>query len=230
MTSSAKAERSLLVRLLLACGAIGPLFFIVMFLIEGATRSGYNPLRQPVSSLSLGEFGWTQVTNFIITGSLLIAFAIGLQLALRSSGGGVWGPLLIGLAGIGLIGAGIFSLDPLNGYPPGTPLMPAVRSQHGRLHDLFGVPVFLGLPIACFVFSRRFARLDERGWALYSILAGLGMFVTFVLAGLGFGQVPGFAGFAGLVQRLSIVIGFTWIALLAVYWLRAPVRDSQKSG
>ena len=214
-------------RSLLVCGVIGPLFFILVFLLEGATRAGYNALRQPVSSLSIGESGWMQAANFMITGSLLLAFAFGLRVALRNSPGRVWGPLLIGLAAIGLIGAGFFTTDPLNGYPPGTPLMPALRSQHGRLHDLFGVPVFLGLPIACFVFSFRFARLGDPAWAVYSLLSGLLMFVTFVLAGMGFSQTPGYADFAGVYQRISIITGWTWMALLAVHLLGRPIPGSK---
>lgn len=204
-------------RLLLTCGVIGPLLFILLFLIEGATRADYNPFRQPVSSLSNGEPGWMQQTNFIITGSLLIAFAFGLRRSLRTS---LWGPLLLGLVGVGLIGAGIYIADPLNGYPPGTPLIPTVRSEHGKLHDLFGIPVFLGLPIACFIFGRWFARRRERGWVVYSILSGIAMFVFFVLAGMGFSQTLSFAEIAGVFQRLSLIIGLGWIALLGVRFLR----------
>ena len=87
----ALAKRSF-ARLPLACGVIGPLFFILVFLIEGATRMDYNPLRHPVSSLSYGDLGWMQAANFIITGSLLLAFAIGLRRTLRLSKGSVWGP------------------------------------------------------------------------------------------------------------------------------------------
>lgn len=213
-------------RLLLACGVIGPPFFIVVFLIQGATRAEYSPLRHPVSALSIGELGWIQAANFVITGLLLLAFAVGLRLALRPSRGSFWGPLLVGLAGIGLIGAGLFTADPINGYPPGTPLVPTQRTAHGLLHDLFGIPVFLGLPIACFVFTYRFARLGQRGWAAYSALSGFAMFVAFVLAGMGFGQVPGLAEFAGVFQRLSIAAGWAWIALLAVHLLRTPARNA----
>ncbi len=66
------------------------------------------------------------------------------------------------------------------------------------------------------MFCRRFATLGERGWAIYSILAGLGMLVTFVLAAVGFMQNPSLVNFAGVFQRLSIIIGLTWIALLAL--------------
>ncbi len=209
-------------RRLLACGIIAPLFFIVAFLIAGAVRPGYDPLRQPVSSLSIGAAGWTQIANFLITGSLLIAFAVGLRRALRPA---FWGPLLIGLAGLGLVGAGLFVADPLNGYPPGAPLVPVARSTHGRLHDLFGVPVFLGLPIAGFVFTRLFARRGERGWAVYSFMSALAMFVLFVVAGMGFNQTPGLSAFAGVFQRLSLAAGLGWVALLADHLRKLPVPN-----
>lgn len=213
-------------RLLLACGVIGPLFFITVFLIEGATRPDYSPLRHPISSLSYGDWGWMQRTNFVITGLLLFAFAIGFRRVLRSSNGSVWGPRLIGLAGIGLIGAGIFIADPLNGYPPGTPLIPTERTVHGVLHDLFGVPVFLGLPIACFVFRRQFARMGERKWAVYSGINGLAMLIAFVFTSMGLNQVPGFAELAGLFQRLTVTIGLTWIASLAIHFMKISERMS----
>jgi len=47
---------------------------------------------------------------------------------------------------------------PVSGYPPGTSdKLLAYSSIYTALHDLFSVPVFFGLPIACFVFARRFA-------------------------------------------------------------------------
>jgi hypothetical membrane protein len=217
MATSAKAlrEQSLALKLLLACGAIGPLLFIIVFLIEGVTRPDYNPLRDPVSSLSIGDLGWIQAANFLMVGLLLFAFAIGLWRALKAPRGIVWESLLIGLAGIGLFGAGIFTTDPIYGYPPSTPLVLAQYSTHGHLHDLFSVLFFLGLPIACFVFCRRFATSGEPGWAIYSVLTSLAMLVTFVLAGMGFSQNPSLVNVAGVFQRLSIAIGLIWIALLA---------------
>lgn len=211
-------------RRMLAASAVGPLIFIITFLIEGALRAGYNPLRQPVSSLSIGETGWTQIANFIISGCLIAIGAAGLR---RS--GSTWGPILIGLAGIGLIGAGFFVTDPLNGYPPGSPLVPAVRSTSGKLHDLFGTPVFLGLPIGGFVFGRHFARRRDGRWAVASILSGTSMLVFFVLASMGFAQQPGFSEIAGVFQRLSIASGLLWITALAVHVMRSPAADTSRS-
>ena len=161
--------QSLATKLLLACGAIGPLLFIAVFLIEGTTRSDYNPLRYPISSLSIGNLGWIQAANFLMVGLFLFAFAFGLRRVLRASRGvGVfWGPLLFGLAGLGLFCAGIFTTDPIYGYPPSAPLVLAQYSVHGHFHDIFSLLLFIALPAACFVFCRRFATLGERGWAVY---------------------------------------------------------------
>jgi hypothetical membrane protein len=214
------AEQPLTLRLLLACGVIGPLFFIIVFLIEGAVRPDYSLLRHPVSALSMEDRGWIQVANFIITGLLLLAFALGLRRVLLPASGTMQRIVLISLVGIGLIGAGIFVIDPLNGYPPGTPLVPEEGSVHGNLHNLFSLAFFVGLPIACFSFRRQFARSNEHGWAIYSALSGIAIFVLFVLSGLGFYQVAaGLADVAGVFQRLSIITGLIWIALLALRFM-----------
>lgn len=213
------------------CGAVaGPLFTLSWFL-QGLRRADYDPMRYAVSSLSVGESGWIQIVTFIITGLLIVAFSVELRRRLQRTSGSVWGPLLIMLLGIGLIGAGIFVTDPLNGYPPGTPILPTERTTHGILHDLFGIPFFLGLPIACIVFSRFFSRQGERGWSLYSLLSGIGMFAVFFVARLGFRLLPAYPTLAakfGLLQRIVITIGLAWLTLLAIYMLKAPSKMESK--
>jgi hypothetical protein len=212
-------------KLLLVCGMIaGPLFTIV-WLIEGATRANYHPLRHPVSSLALGNFGWTQVANFIVVGLLTLAFAVGLYRGLQVFGGSRWGPVLIGAYAVGLLGAGVFLTDPVSGYPPGTPdMLVGYSSVYAMLHDLFSVPTFVGLPIACFVLARRFAAWGEPGWAIYSALSGLACATTFVLTSAGFAQTEGLVNLAGLLQRITITIGWIWLTLLAIYVLKAQSR------
>ena len=207
---------------LLACGVIGGPLFVVAFLIESATRADYDPLRHPVSSLALGDSGWTQVVNFIVAGLLMLAFAVGLRRALRSLGGSTWGPLLVGVWAIGLLGAGIFVTDPVSGYPPGTSDRLYGYSWHGVLHDLFSLPAFVALAAACFVFGYRFTVRGERGWAIYSIVTGVVFTVAFVLSSAGFGQAEGLVDLAGLFQRIGVIVGFGWLTLLAVHLLRGP--------
>ena len=104
-------------------GVVGPVLFVAVFLVEGAIRPGYDPVRLQVSYLSLGERGAIQVASFLVTGVLLGAFAIGLRRRLSAAGGrGARGvPIAVGALSLGLLIAGVFSTAPAFGYPPGTP-------------------------------------------------------------------------------------------------------------
>jgi hypothetical membrane protein len=207
-------------RALLACGAIAGPLFTVAWALEGATRPDYQPLRHPVSSLELGDWGWTQQANFVVAGLLTLGFAVGLRRALRPLGGSRWGPLLVAAHGIGLVGAGIFVTDPVSGYPPGTPgHLPAYSSAHAALHDLVSVGTFVGLPLASLVLARRFAGWGQRRWAAYSAATGIAMAVGTVLTSMAFNQVEPLVAFGGLFQRTTVTIGWTWLTLLAIHLL-----------
>jgi hypothetical protein len=206
---------------LLACGVMAGPLFVIAFLVEGATRANYDPLRHPVSSLALGDSAWMQTANFIVAGLLTLAFAAGLRRVLRPGKGSTWGPLLVGVWAVGLLGAGIFVTDPVSGYPPGATDRAVQYSWHGALHDLFSLPAFVGLAAACFVFGRWFAGRGERGWAIYSAVSGVVFAVAFVLSSAGFGQAEGLVDLAGLIQRFGVTVGFSWLTLLAVHFLRS---------
>ena len=208
-------------RMLLLGGALaGPLFTLAWFL-EGLPRATYDPTRHPISSLSLGEFGWTQVANFIVTGILTLVLALGLQKALQSQGRAAWVPTLITIVGIGFLGSGFFATDPLSGYPPGTPPMLLPPTLIGALHVFFAAFIF-GLPLACFVMVQIFNDQRERNWALYSKLTAVAFIMVYLLAMAGFLQVPGLVDYAGLLQRISIIIGLTWMTILPIYLLKHP--------
>jgi hypothetical membrane protein len=195
---------------------VAPAVFVVSFLVQGALRPGYDPLRHPVSSLVLGSpAGWVQIVTFVVTGGLVAAYAG----ALARSGAGRWTPILLAAVGIGLVGAGIFPTDPINGYPPGAP-DPAPRTAAGQLHDLFSTPVFTALPAAALVLGARFSRVDERTWAGYSRLTAALFWVCFGLSSAGFAGVPALVPTGGLWQRLSLVIGLGWLAATALRWWR----------
>jgi hypothetical protein len=84
-------------RALLACGvAAGPLF-VVVGLAQMLTRDGFDPLRHPLSLLSLGDLGWIQIANFVLAGGLFVACAVGMRRVMRPGRGGTWGPLLGGV-------------------------------------------------------------------------------------------------------------------------------------
>src|ERR1700691_2777279 len=102
-------------RRLLRCGAAAGPVFVAVFLLEGALRDGYRPLRHPVSSLALGPRGWIQAGNFAVTGTLVLAAAAGLARAGDPAASRSAAPALIGAAGAGLIAAALFTTDPVSG-------------------------------------------------------------------------------------------------------------------
>lgn len=210
-----------------ACGvAAGPLF-AVAFTAIGARRAGYDWRRHAVSSLADGREGWAQRANFIVVGALYCFAAQGLARSPRRAAGPSVVPPLVGGAGVGLIGSGLFVTDPVAGFPPpsadvqdavdGTPSV-AARTAEGKLHDLCAIPVFGGIPAAALTCASSATRNGEYRWAAYSagsalVMAGAFMLVFAAAVGRG---VPRLAGRSGVVQRISIVSGLGWLSALSL--------------
>ena len=207
-------------RRLLRCGvAAGPVF-VAAFLLEGAVRDGYRPLRHPVSSLALGPRGWVQAGNFAVAGALVVAGAAGLARAGDRAASRRAAPALIGAAGAGLIGSAVFTTDPVSGYPPGTPDALTQPSRTGTAHNLAAVPVFVGLPAAALACAWRSWRAGQHRFGLYSAGTAVTMLAAMALAGAGFGQSPRLVSLGGLCQRASIITGFAWLTALSARALR----------
>ena len=215
-------------RRLLAAGVIGPPLFVAVLLLAGAVRPGYDPVRHFGSLLSLGDQGWIQIANFIVSGALFVVFAVGLRRAFAAGPGSRWAPIVVGGVGLGLIVAGIFTTDPAYGFPPGTPPGTQVTTTwHGVVHFVGAILVFGflglgGLPTACFIVARRARRLGDRGLMAYSLASGIGVLAFFIAAFAIPGSQSGASDYAGLFQRISIAIGWTWLTVLALTLLRLP--------
>jgi hypothetical protein len=151
---------------LLACGIAAAPLFLAVVLVQAATREGFDLTRHPISLLSLGDRGWIQIANFVVTGGLYLACAIGMRRVLHPGPGGRWGPWLVGVHGLGMVVAGVFLADAGAGYPPGAPAgAPEQLTWHGLLHELGFITANLAWIGFCVVFARRFARLGRRGWS-----------------------------------------------------------------
>jgi hypothetical protein len=189
---------------LLRCGVLaGPLFLVALF-AQDAITPDFHPMKHPGSSLELGPYGWVQQVNFVVAGLLVLAFAAGLRRATRR-----WaGPVLIAVWGVGLIGAGVFVTDPVNGYPPG-PVALIGGTWHGRLHDALSVPAFAALFVALLVMAPRWQKLPAVPFA-----------VAFALSGMAFQHTHALVPYGGLFQRIAVVIGWLWLTALALRTLR----------
>jgi uncharacterized membrane protein YhaH (DUF805 family) len=187
----------------------GPLY-IFMGAVQMAIRPGFDITRHALSLLSNGELGWLQIANFIVTGALLLAGAIGVKRTLRAGRGRVWAPRMLGLYGLGLIGAGIFKADPALGFPPGTPVDGNSISVHGLLHLLVGTIGFIGFISCCLILARRFKDAGQSDWAIFSAVTG----VIFLAAFLGIAS--GSSGPVSLYFALALALGFVWLSLALI--------------
>lgn len=202
-------------QILLACGAVAGPLYITVGVIQMLIRPGYDPTRHDLSLMSNGELGWIQIANFVMTGLLVIVGAFGMRQILRGSRAGMWGPLLTGIYGLGLIGAGIFVADPALGFPPGTPTDAHTISGHGLMHFVAGGVGFLALILACFVFARWFRALQQRGWAVYTTLTGILFFAAFF--GIATGAQLGGSVLVLVTLAFTAAVVNTWVWLSAMF-------------
>jgi hypothetical protein len=190
-----------------AAGVFGPALFAAVFVLENALRTDDDAVAEPVSALSIGEYGWVQRLNFVVFGVLLSIFAAALHRRVASSRFGWVGPGLLAVAGAGLGVAATFSL---------------ARDDSGTVYDpshhqVGGMMFFGGTALGLIALSRRLAR-DDRWRDLSRTVLAAG--VASVAGGMVMNllAVPEEAplhGAAGLIQRI-IVLTIVFPALMAL--------------
>jgi hypothetical protein len=153
---------------------IGPVLFVATLLGLTAIQYdfmlgiGWLPLRDPAgawpSGLALGPYGWVQVWSFVLSGLLLMIFAVGLHVGTTNGRASRTGPALLFLAGTAMALMG-FETDPIR--------RAGARTVHGWVHDLAFVLFVLALLPAFFFLWRRLSKEALwRGHALYSLVTG----------------------------------------------------------
>ena len=207
MTEQLIEPQSRWLRLGGTAGMVGPALFAIVFILQNLVRTDDDAIAEPVSALSIGEYGWVQRLNFVVLGMLLLVFAAALHRSVASSRLGWVGPALLSVAAAGLFVAATFSF---------------ARDETGAIYDasfhrVGGTMFFGGTALGLIVLSRRLAR-DPRWKDLsrYSLGAGIasiagGVFIN-VLA------IPDDApihGEVGLIQRI-IVLAFIFPALITL--------------
>lgn len=225
LSATTTGTQRVILRLCLWAGIVGPIFFVLVFTIDGALTPGYSAMREVISFLELGPIGWIQRLNFILTGLFFILFALGYFYWMRPRS--AWGWLsvttvLIALSGVGLILAGLFLPD-----APGS----AQTSVHGVLHTISFTVVFLSLGLASLAVGTKFIR--TAGWRIhgwYSLLAGLfpiiaalgNLYSSFVVSNASntpFTATSSQLAVGGLINRLLVLVTFAWYVILASHML-----------
>ena len=186
----------------LTYGVAGTVLFPIVYLIEGATRPGYDAWGQTISALSNGPGGWVQHLNFVICGVSVLWMAFVWRKILSGGVCATWYPIIRGIEGFGLIGVAIFTQDPL--------------------HTVFLVVIVEAMTIDLFVIARRFWRQPLWcGWVTFSVACGLLPMVLMPIFGVSLNTHNAFTGYAGLFERLATNADTIWsLVLLARLWTR----------
>lgn len=196
-------------RSLLGWGVVAGPFYVVIGLVLALTRPGFDLTRHALSLLTLGDHGWMQRANFVISAVMVLAAAYGVLRTVRSGRGLAMG-VLTGLYGVCLVLSAIFLPDPAMGFPPGAPGGTATTS--GILHLAFGAIGFVGLAVAAIAYARWASSRRERGQSWLGVACAIVVLVGFV-GGAALAQSP--LGVALL--WLSVIAGWLWLALASAH-------------
>jgi hypothetical protein len=163
------------------------------------------------------------VVEFVISGLMAGLFAIGIRQTLRPGRADTFGPALVGVYGLGMIGGGIFIPDPALGWPAGAPAgLPEHLSTSSTLHTVFAATAFMSLIAAGLVLARRFAGQGRRAWATYSATSSV---TTFILTAL-----PWSDDSASLRFAAGAVIISGWLAALSWRLRTENTEPGRRSG
>jgi len=143
---------------------------------------GWDPIHAPTldwpSGLSLGPYGIWMTLTFILSGLLMVTFALALRTMLDEGNAPRIGTLGLLLAGCALTGLA-FTTDPTHRTTPIT--------WHGILHDLFFVLLGLFLLVSMLGLGRVF-KSDSRwkGFGSYTYITAACAIPSFALKGIAF--------------------------------------------
>jgi hypothetical protein len=211
-------------RAFLRCGVVAGPLYLGLGVGQALLRDGFDFRRHALSHLANGPFGWVQSANFILSGLLVVAAAVGIA---RAPGIGFrWASRLLAVYGVAVFLAGFFRADPVPGFPPGTPeTAAATMTTRGVLHFAVGGVGFVALAAACLLAARAFGRRGQRSAAYLSAAAGL-----VVVAGF-FGPVylPSIPAAIGALW-IAVVVGWTWLAATSVHFYRVIGDDLTLEG
>ena len=205
-------ERRSALAALAAAGIAGPVMFAGVALVQSLLQAEHSLVADPISALAAGPSGWVQDVNFLVFGSLMIAYAIGLHLGVRPTRWGVVGLAFLVLSGVGLVWAGLFPSADATG----------ARWDDRVLHIVAFPMTFLGTRVGLIVMSRRMAGDPRwRSVATYALATGIAVLLL-LLVGAGLVRPPGapLHLWWGLFQWVLLAVWLPCTVVLALRLLR----------
>jgi hypothetical protein len=175
----------------------------VGIMVMHAVRSDIDPIHDVMSHYANGSDGPVMSVVFYAFGVSALALGVRLRSGIDRHGVVRVFPLLLSLAGLLLITAGVFEVD--------RPLAPQTLQE--VIHSNSAVAAFVLLVVSMMLFSLA-CWSDERWWSVR--WASLALAVAAAVAAVGT-QLAGRAGWSGLVQRVLAGAVLAWMVLTALH-------------
>jgi len=214
--------------ILFSAGIIAGPLFIVVSLFQAFSRDGFDMVRHPASLLSLGDWGWIQIADFVLSGLLFIACAIGSRRVLSPGIGRKWVRVCLP-----------FSVSPwlwaASSLPTRDLVSRRVRLREYRqrragitVHGFAPILGFGALTTALFILARRFGSQKQLGWMWVTIIIGVGTLVLTSIPSFTADWESGRFNFLPLWGGVAIAYGFTSLVLAKLKgdWLAGQGRRS----
>lgn len=191
-------------RMFVAGALAGPIF-AASAVCQMAVADDFDITRHALSQLANGRLGGIQVATFVVAGTCCLALAAGIRRTVTEGVGRRALPLSIAVFGAGLILAGLFPTDPVNGFPAGAPdRSVAPVTWVGIVHGTANVLAFTALAVAAIVVTVRCAR---RRAALPATLSGVTALVLLL---------PMSSEYMSVQLALTGLLAFAWTTGLAL--------------
>jgi len=191
---------------LLVAGACGGPLLIVSSLAQAMVREGFDVRQQPPSALELGSSGVLQQATFVVSGLLILVGAVGVHRAEA----GRWAARMLGGLGLSLAAAGVFTMDPAFGFPPGTPPGAGESvSWHAAVHGVLFPLGFAALVATAVLTAQRFRRDGRPGMQVTALAASGTSLVLSIWPNLAAEPDGRF-----LPMWAGVVIAYAWVTLM----------------
>jgi catechol 2,3-dioxygenase-like lactoylglutathione lyase family enzyme len=203
------AKRTLPTPALLACGAVAGPLYVTVTMAQALTRDGFDLRQHRFSWLTTGDLGWIHQSNMLLVGVLTLLLAVGVRQMLRTGPGAAWGPRLLGLFGVAYFIGGLFTADPVSGFPPGTTPEMVEKTWQGAVQNASRGASSLLLVAASLAIARWFVAEGRRGWAWFYATAIPLVFAALTAVGFAIGGNP--------VAVAFLMTPWIWVTALAVH-------------
>jgi hypothetical membrane protein len=202
-------------------GIIAPIWFIILVIAQGMMQPDYNHIASPISALTAWPAGWLQRLNFYMTGTLMAAFTISVHHAIQPTRFGLVGIVLLLASCVGVFLSGLFPWISIDSVPTETPQ-----------HVVAAVLTFFCGSTGLIVLSRRLsADARWRTLSAYVLATGIAMLVIFIVVGFfAIDEGTPFHRWAGLLQRVLVLVWFACMVVVARRILRHAREDALHSG